>query len=151
MAKEIERKYLVDDMSFINQACGKRHIVQAYLSVNPDATVRVRIADDKAYLTVKSRNKGAVRNEWEYEIPVDDASQMIDTCAQSNIIDKTRYLVPAEHGLTWEIDVFHGQHTGLVVAEIELPEPAYRISLPSFIGDEVTGDPKYYNSSLAGI
>ena len=142
MSKEIERKYLVVNDSYKKLASEEHHIVQAYLSTRPDATVRVRLFDDKAFLTVKGRNKGAVRDEWEYPIPPSDAHAMIERCATEG---------HAGMGLKWEIDEFHGHHQGLVVAEIELPEIGTSYTLPEFIGKEVTGDPRYYNSSLAGL
>lgn len=148
MAKEIERKFLVKDDSFIPQAQGKHEIMQAYISTEPDRTVRVRIKDDSAFLTVKTRNDGCVRNEWEFEIEPEAALEMMQSCCTAKI-SKTRYVVPAGNGLFWEIDVFHGRHQGLVVAEIELPSSDACFTLPPFIGEEVTGDARYYNSSLA--
>lgn len=147
MAKEIERKFLVVDSTYRELATGSCGMAQGYLSTDVDATVRVRISGDKSWITVKSRNKGAVRDEWEYEIPVDDAWQMLAIC-KGKVIEKTRYYVP-DGELTWEVDEFHGVHAGLVVAEIELPDAGYPISLPTFVGDEVTGDPRYYNSILS--
>lgn len=144
MAKEIERKFLVVNDSFLTLAHTVSHIKQAYLSVNPDATVRVRIRDSKAFITVKSRNKGISRDEWEYPIPVIDAEEMISKCAISPILIKDRYCVGP-----WEIDRFHGALEGLTLAEIELPSEASEIDLPSFIGKEVSGDVRYYNSVLA--
>ncbi len=149
MSKEIERKFLVRDSSYRNIAVAQKSIAQGYLSTDPDATVRVRISDDKAYLTVKSRNKGATRNEWEYPISPIDARQMLEACSKSRIIEKTRYIVPGSNGLKWEIDEFHGVLEGLVLAEIELPTEDAPFDIPEFIDREVTGDPKYYNSSLA--
>ena len=108
-----------------------------------------QLVNDKAYLTVKSRNKGATRNEWEYPISPIDARQMLETCSKSRIIEKTRYIVPGSNGLKWEIDEFHGVLEGLVLAEIELPTEDTPFDIPEFIDREVTGDPKYYNSSLA--
>lgn len=152
MAKEIERKFLVTDGSFRMLASGKKEIVQAYLSTLPEATVRVRISDGKGFITVKGKNHGAARNEWEYPVPESDAREMIRCCAQSKVIDKTRYIVPAgDSGLKWEVDEFHGEYDGLVVAEIELPDADVPFPRPGFIGREVTGDPDYYNSSLAGL
>lgn len=148
MAKEIERKFLVTDTSYVNHAESIRHIRQAYLSANPETTVRVRIADDKAWLTVKGRNSGAVRDEWEYPIPVKDAEEMAERLAGGFAIDKTRYVVDFE-GWKWEIDCFHGRHEGLTVAEIEMPAADSNPPLPDFIGREVTGDARYYNSVLA--
>ncbi len=152
MAKEIERKFLVTDDSYRRLASAKKEIIQAYLSTVPEATVRVRVTDGKGFITVKGKNRGAVRNEWEYPVPEADAIEMIRCCAQSKIIDKTRYIVPAcDSGLNWEVDEFHGEHNGLVVAEIELPDADADFPRPGFIGSEVTGDPAYYNSSLAGL
>jgi len=137
MAKEIERKFLVADESYRSMAIYKSEIVQGYLSINPDATVRVRINGDKAFITVKSRNVGVVRNEWEYPVDPAEARQMLETCCQSRLIVKTRHIVPAENGLKWEID--------------ELPEPESAFVIPPFIGEEVTGNPRYYNSVLSAI
>lgn len=151
MSKEIERKFLVRSSEYRDLATQKKEMMQGYLSLDPDATVRVRIVDEEAFITVKSRNKGAVRNEWEYSIPVDEGTEMLKTCCKSRLIEKTRYIVEAGDGLKWEIDEFHGSLDGLVVAEIELPEEDYPVILPEFVGKEVTGDPRYYNSSLASL
>lgn len=148
MALEIERKFLVCDTTFEALAYDRMELAQGYLSTDPDATVRVRICGDKAWMTVKSRNVGAVRNEWEYPIPIEDARRMLEACCGRRRLEKTRYLVDAGDGLKWEVDVFHGRHSGLTVAEIELPDPQTPFALPSFIGREVTGDPQYYNSAL---
>lgn len=148
MAKEIERKFLVNGDGYKSAATGCRHIEQGYLSTSADATVRVRIADERGFITVKSRNRGAERGEWEYEIPVADARAMIALCG-GNTLRKTRWLVPAGEGLTWEVDEFGGRLDGLTVAEIELPATDTPLPpLPPFIGREVTGDPRYYNSQL---
>ena len=147
MAKEIERKFLVIDKSYREMAVTGRSIVQAYLNRDPKATVRVRITDDKAFLTIKGKNDGATRDEWEYPIPVSDARDMIARCASGRIIEKKRFIVHFE-GYDWEIDEFGGELEGLIVAEIELPAEDAEFSLPPFVGDEVTGDPRYYNSSL---
>lgn len=147
MGKEIERKFLVKDSSYKDLAIESFELRQGYLSRNPDATVRVRISGDKAWLTVKSRNKGAERGEWEYCIPASDASEMFALC--EGTIEKRRWIVDAGSGLRWEVDEFEGRHKGLVVAEIELPTEDTSFTLPSFVGEEVTGDPRYYNSVLA--
>ena len=147
MAKEIERKFLVKNSSFLHLAISSSHIEQGYLSRRTDATIRVRLRDDRAYLTVKSRTVGMTRDEWEYEIPADDARAMLKKCAQGNVIDKTRHIVPFE-GRIWEVDVFHGDHEGLVTAEVELDSEGSEITLPPFVGEEVTGDARYYNSNL---
>lgn len=144
MAKEIERKFLVRNDDYRLSASHKIDIMQAYISDRIEATVRVRIAGESAFLTVKGRTTGAVRDEWEYPIPFDDAMEMIRSCSAGPAIDKTRY-----HVGPWEIDEFHGALEGLVVAEIELDNENQEIELPDFIGREVTGDARYYNSSLA--
>lgn len=150
MAKEIERKYLVTSSDYRDMASRVRHITQAYLSTDPRSTVRVRIIDDHGKLTVKGITCGATRDEWEFDIPADDARDMIAACARSKIIDKDRYIVSfGRH--CWEVDEFHGEYEGLVVAEIELGDESERFELPGFIGREVTGDARYYNSSLAGL
>jgi len=151
MSKEIERKYLVRGSSYRHQATQKKDMMQGYLSLDPDATVRIRIVGDKAFITVKSRNIGAVRNEWEYPVPVEEAKEMLRSCCKSRLIDKTRYIVEAPHNLKWEIDEFHGSLDGLVIAEIELPDEEFEVALPDFIGEDVTGNPRYYNSSLASL
>lgn len=148
MAKEIERKFLVSSTEFIHLAESHSHIRQTYLSINPDATVRLRIRDDKAYLTIKGRNAGAVRDEWEYQLPVRDAEEMADRLCGGFSIDKTRYIVDYR-GWKWEIDLFHGRHEGLILAEIEMPTADSHPPLPPFVGPEVTGDPRYYNSTLS--
>lgn len=151
MSKEIERKYLVCGSSYRHQAIQKKDMMQGYLSLDPDATVRIRIVGDKAFITVKSRNIGAVRNEWEYPVPIEEAKEMLRSCCKSLLIEKTRYIVEAPHNLKWEIDEFHGSLDGLVIAEIELPDEDFEVALPDFIGEDVTGNPRYYNSSLASL
>lgn len=151
MAKEIERKFIVNNKSYREIAQHCHEICQGYLSTDPDATVRVRILDDKGFVTIKTRNQGCVRNEWEYAVPLVDACQMMEAC-KGRTIEKTRYIVVPEDdvkGLRWEVDEFHGRLQGLVVAEIELPSPDTPFETPSFIGREVTGDARYYNSSLS--
>lgn len=146
MSKEIERKFLVVNEEYESMAISSTKIIQGYLSTEPDATVRIRIKADHAYLTVKSRNNGAVRNEWEYEIPVIDAEEIINSC-KLVCLEKTRYIVPfGKH--TWEIDRFHGALSGLVIAEIELQDESETFALPPFTGQEVTSSPEYYNSTL---
>ncbi len=149
MAKEIERKFLVKNTSFVDLAEMAVDIRQAYLSRNPDATVRIRMYGDKAFLTVKGRTHGATRDEWEYPVPVEDAAAMIERLADGIVIDKTRYIVPYA-GMRWEVDMFHGAHDGLILAELELETECQSVDMPPFVGDEVTGDPRYYNSHLAG-
>lgn len=109
--------------------------------------MRVRICDDRGYITIKGVNHGAERKEWEYEVPVGDARDML-ALSQTRVIDKTRYIVPFA-GRDWEVDVFNGDLAPLVIAEVELPSADAAVELPPFVGEEVTGDPRYYNSSLA--
>ena len=144
MAKEIERKFLLSDKSILETSTDRHQIIQGYLSSNPDSTVRIRIIDRRAFLTVKSRNVGAMRNEWEYEIPVEDAESMIEACGIDGLISKTRHRIGR-----WEIDEFHGRLEGLVVVEIELESEMEVVDIPPFIGREVTDDKRYYNSALA--
>ncbi len=148
MAKEIERKFLVVSTSYRDIALKRHHIVQGYLNADPKATVRVRIKDDQAYLTVKGLNSGAVRDEWEYSIPLADAREMLARCSSGRVIDKTRYVVMS--GMhCWEIDEFHGELAPLKIAEIELSNADEAFDKPDFIGKEVTGDIRYYNSTLS--
>lgn len=143
MSFEIERKFLVKDSTYKDEASEFKHILQCYLNTDPDSTVRLRIIDDKAFLTIKSRNCGAIRHEWEYEIPKDDALDMMKNCNTSSVLEKNRYLVGR-----WEVDEFLGRLNGLVVAEIELNSANEEFERPEFIGEEVTDNPKYYNSVL---
>ena len=147
MATEIEHKYLVTSDEFKQQACSCSEITQGFLSRDPERTVRVRIRDDKGYITIKGKGTGAAHPEFEYEIPLDDARQMLPLC-QPPIIEKTRHIVIHE-GNRWEVDEFHGQLQGLVLAELEVPNEDYTFPLPPFVGQEVTGDRRYYNSQLA--
>ena len=149
MSLEIERKFLVTNDSYRAVAVEVHSIEQAYISTDADATVRVRLVDGRGFITVKSRNCGAVRHEWEYEIPAEDAVKMLATVCRSGHIAKTRYVVPAADGLRWEVDEFHGTLAPLVVAEIELPSEDTTFDRPPFIGQEVTGNPRYFNSVLA--
>ncbi len=148
MALEIERKYLVANDSYLKLATRSIAIWQGYLSTDPDATVRLRIADDKAFITIKSRNVGAVRGEWEYRIPMADALAMKPLCKAT--LEKVRYIVPCGRH-TWEVDAFAGRHRGLTLAEIELKSENEPFDLPPFVGAEVTGDTKYYNSNLSKV
>ena len=148
MAQEIERKFLVLDDSFKHEAFSKSHIQQGYLCSERGRTVRVRIRDERAYLTIKgpSENGGLSRYEFEYEIPLEDARQMMQFC-EPGIIDNTRWLVKSgKH--TFEVDEFFGDNEGLVVAEVELAHEEEPYEKPHFIGKEVTGDRRYYNSCL---
>lgn len=150
MALEIERKFLVTGDGYKAAATRSMRIMQGYLSLRPEATVRVRIRDREAFLTVKGVTTGCVRHELEYVIPLADAELMLTQMADGTVIHKTRHLVPYG-GLTWEVDEFHSPHPGLVVAEVELVSPEQPVALPPWAGREVTGDPRYYNSSLAQL
>lgn len=145
MAVEIERKFLVTGDDY--QAFPGLVYEQGYLSSDPERTVRVRIAGDRGALTVKGETVGAVRAEFEYEIPLEDARQLLALCV-APLIQKKRFLVPVA-GYVWEVDEFRGENRGLIVAEIELQTEADVFETPDWIGQEVTHDPRYYNSSLA--
>ena len=150
MNQEIERKYLVTSDCYKEMAVARYHIIQGYISREKTGTVRVRITNDKAYLTIKGKPAAGhfARYEWEKEIDVKEAEELMKLC-QGTIIDKTRWIVPAmEEGLKWEVDEFHGKHEGLVVAEIELESEDQVVVLPAFIGKEVTDDPQYYNANM---
>mgnify|MGYP003291312565 CR=1 FL=1 len=148
MPREIERKFLVTG-DFKQDACDSFRLVQGYISTDPDRTVRVRVRGDKGFLTIKGRSSldGLSRHEWEKEIPVSEALELMNLCV-SGVIDKTRYLVPYG-GHTYEVDVFHGANEGLVLAEIELADEQEMFEKPSWLGEEVTGDVRYYNSMLS--
>lgn len=148
MAVEIERKFLVTDDSWNDGSPGVR-IAQGYLSVDPDRCVRVRLAGDDAWLTIKGRNEGIRRAEFEYPIPVDDARALLGMCLPS-VIDKTRHRIPFG-GHVWELDVFHGANEGLVLAEVELADESVIPQLPPWAGAEVSSDARYYNASLASL
>ncbi len=146
MAAEIERKFLVSENSWDDGTPGIR-IAQGYLSLDPDRTVRVRLAGEHAWLTIKGRTVGITRAEFEYPIPAADALALLDLCLPS-VIDKTRYVVPFA-GHEWEVDVFHGANGGLVIAELELENESVVAELPPWVGAEVSADARYFNASLA--
>ncbi|GAA5136361.1 CYTH domain-containing protein [Alloalcanivorax gelatiniphagus] len=148
MGLEIERKFRVTGTDFLAGRHGER-LVQGYLSHDQHATVRVRIQGDRAWLTLKGETRGARRSEFEYPIPVDDALAILAEMCAEGVIDKTRYRLPAGDGLEWEVDVFHGDNDGLVVAEIELSHEDQPIPRPDWLAEEVTDDPRYYNSALS--
>lgn len=148
MAKEIERKFRVINDLYVDMASECHHIIQGYVSLRKEGTVRVRVKNDRAFLTVKGVNRGMERDEWEYPIPMSDALEMLSSVTEGAVIDKHRYIVPFE-GHIWEVDRFGGAYEGLVIAEVELRSATESVTLPPFIGEEVTGDPRYYNSSLA--
>lgn len=147
---EIERKYLVTSDSYKQMAVARYHICQGYISREKTGTVRIRITDDKAYLTIKGKPAAGhfARYEWEKEIDVQEAKELIQLC-QGTIIDKTRWIVPAkEEGLKWEVDEFHGKLEGLTLAEIELTSEEQEVEKPDFVGEDVTSDPRYYNANM---
>ena len=144
MAKEIERKFLVKD-KWQPQNEGIK-IAQGYLSTVPERTIRVRVKGNQGYLTIKGKNRGISRAEFEYEIPLGDAEELLKL-AEQPILSKTRYL--EQHGDSlWEIDVFAGDNQGLIVAEVELPHEQADFFRPEWLGEEVSGDVRYYNANL---
>ena len=150
MAQEIERKFLVVG-DFRSEVFRSTRMSQGYLNSSPGCTVRARIAGDTGYITIKgpSYDGGLSRFEWEKEITVEDAEQLL-ALAGPAVIDKTRHLVRNTDGVhTWEVDEFHGANEGLVIAEIELGAPDEAFDRPAWLGPEVTGDRRYYNSHLS--
>ena len=146
---EIERKFLVTSEAFKKEAFAQNRIAQGYLSSVPERTVRVRIKGDKGFLTIKgaSNETGLSRFEWEKEIPVDEATALLKFC-EKGIIDKVRYeILVGKH--TFEVDVFAGENYGLIIAEIELSSENESFIKPKWLGKEVTGNKKYYNSYLS--
>ena len=148
MSQEIERKFLVEDDCYRMMASSSNRIAQGYICRTSGRTVRVRIRGDKGFLTIKgpSADGGLSRYEWEHEIPVQEAEELMLLC-DGGIIDKVRYMVPIGHH-TFEVDEFTGDNEGLVVAEVELESVDEDFDRPSFLGQEVTGDRRYYNSCL---
>ena len=146
MGEEIERKFLVVGDRWRERATGTR-FRQGFLSTEPVRTVRVRVAGARAWLTIKGKTVGASRTEYEYPIPVEDGQHMLDTLCKRPLIEKTRYALDAGSH-TWEIDVFEGDNAGLVVAEIELGAEDEPFEKPAWLGEEVTHDPRYFNSNL---
>lgn len=149
MPLEIEKKFLVQG-EFKREATKSIQIIQGYLSSLPERTVRVRTWNDKAFLTIKGSPNitGMSRYEWEKEIPETEAQELLKIC-EPGIIRKTRYIVPATENLAFEVDEFHDENKGLVMAEIELPHENYPFEKPHWLGKEVTNDIRYYNAYLA--
>ncbi|PTT87361.1 adenylate cyclase [Pelomonas sp. HMWF004] len=147
MGIEIERKFLVTGEAWRQPAERQTRFSQGYLSRDPARTVRVRIAGERAFLTVKGATTGASRAEFEYEVPLADARQLLTLC-DGPLVDKVRHLCVHE-GMTWEVDEFLGANAGLVVAEIELQSEAQAFAQPAWLGAEVTGDARYVNANLA--
>ena len=146
MGTEIERKFLVRDNTFRSLAQGTRYR-QGYLSSAKERVVRVRTIDDKGFLTIKGITTGATRAEYEYEIPVKEAEAMLDGLCEKPLIEKDRYKI-SHKGLIWAVDEFFGENQELILAEVELESEDQPYDKPEWITDEVTGDPKYFNSNL---
>ena len=146
MGVEIECKFLIDETKLPTLKNGYT-IKQGYIQTVDQTTVRIRICDKEAYLTIKGKSQGASRLEFEYPIPLSDAEEMLTNLCHSSLIEKTRYLVEHE-GHTWEIDIFEGSNQGLIVAEIELESEDEDFSLPEWVGKEVTDDLRYFNANL---
>lgn len=148
MPFEIEKKFLVHDDSFKHAAEKSVHIIQGYLSTVPERTVRIRIKGNSAYLTIKGKSNasGTTRYEWEKEIPVADARELLKLC-ENGVIDKTRYLIKSgQH--TFEVDEFYGDNQGLIIAEVELNDEHEAFIKPAWLAKEVTGEDIYYNARL---
>lgn len=146
MATEIEKKFLVD-LSKLGELPEGKEIQQGYFETSEKAVVRARVKGDKGYLTIKGETHGATRSEFEYEIPVKDAKEMIADLCQQPVVSKVRYEIPYA-GHVWELDLFKGVNEGLVVAEIELASENQPFEKPEWVAKEVTEDPRYYNSNL---
>ncbi len=146
---EIERKFLVLSDDFINEAFAKKRIVQAYLNSDPERTVRIRMKEDRGFLTIKGKGNstGTTRLEWEKEIAFEDAEKLLPLC-EEGIIDKTRYEVKVGQHI-YEVDIFTGENDGLIMAEIELHSEQEAFEKPLWLGQEVTNDDRYYNAYLS--
>lgn len=146
---EIERKFLVSDANFKERAFKEFEITQGYLNTDPERTTRVRTKGEKAFLTIKGKSTadGLSRFEWEKEIPVEEALQLLELC-EPGVLKKTRHFVKFEEQV-WEVDEFFGENKGLLLAEIELNSEDENVNLPQWVGEEVTGNKKYYNAYLS--
>jgi adenylate cyclase len=146
---EIERKFLVSSLAFKEETFAQNDIAQGYLNSNPERTVRIRIKGKKGFITIKGigNESGASRMEWEKEIPLEQAKALLKLC-EKGVIEKTRYEVKSGNHII-EIDEFHGDNEGLIMAEIELQDENEAIKKPDWLGKEVTGDKRYYNSYLS--
>ncbi len=146
---EIERKFLVTSTEFLSESIRSNRIVQGYLNSNPERTVRIRIKGTQGFITIKGKGNesGTTRFEWEKEIEVTEAEQLLLLC-EDGVIDKVRYEIPFGKHL-YELDVFEGDNKGLIIAEIELEDENESFEKPNWLGEEVTGDDRYYNASLS--
>lgn len=149
MGIEIERKFLVNEQLLPKLQNGIK-IEQGYISSNENGVVRVRIKDNQGYLTIKSLTKSITRSEYEYEIPLEDAKEILENICIESRISKTRYIIP-HSSLIWELDIFHGQNSGLIIAEVELKEENQIIDLPNWVEKEVSYEEKYFNSNLINM
>jgi adenylate cyclase len=147
MGREIERKFLVRSDAWKSEVAAVRYLRQGYLAIDGGNNVRVRTDGERGWLTIKGRGERITRSEFEYEIPAADAAPLLALC-HGRMVEKTRHLVPAGERV-WEIDEFSSENSGLVVAEIELPEEGATFARPAWLGAEVTRDPRYLNSKLA--
>lgn len=147
MGVEIERKFLVKGDGWRELATGTLYR-QGYIPTAPSRTVRIRIAGDRGFITIKGDTQGISRSEFEYEIPLDDAMQLLDTLCEPPLIEKYRHKIHL-NGLVWEVDEFLGINQGLIVAEVELHDSNQAIDLPQWIGEDVSHDLRYYNANLA--
>lgn len=146
MAVEIERKFLVRGDAWRRGAVATEYR-QGYLAIEPQCSIRVRVADEQAWLTIKSGSQGIARQEFEYPVPQDDAAALLGLCLPG-VISKTRHVL-THGGHCWEVDEFHGDNTGLIVAEIELESVDEVFDKPEWLGEEVSDDPRYYNATLS--
>lgn len=147
MAVEIERKFTLKNDNWRKDVQRSQRYVQGYLAGNDRSSIRVRIAGDKANLNIKSATLGIFRQEYEYDIPLSDAEEMIETLCEKPVIDKVRHFVSFA-GKTWEIDEFSGENQGLIVAEVELDSENEQITLPEWVDEDVSHDTRYYNVCL---
>lgn len=148
MAQEIERKFLTSGDSWKKDVVSSSRIIQGYLTA-AGTTVRVRVRENEAFLTIKSKTVGITRSEYEYPIPVSEAQEMLENLALDPPIDKTRYIVPAENGLYWEVDEYYGANAPLFTAEIELPTEDTAFVVPAWLGREISDDSRYTNRALS--
>jgi CYTH domain-containing protein len=147
MPTEIERKFLVKSEEWRTLGTGTIYR-QGYIATKKGTTVRVRLAGNQGYITIKGPSKGISRAEYEYSIPAEDAQEMLDNLCEPPLIEKTRYKIEIA-GLIWEVDEFSGKNQGLIVAEVELTDANQTIEMPDWIGQEVSDDARYYNANLA--
>lgn len=147
MAIEIERKFLVQGDEWRALGVGTVYR-QGYIAITQGKTVRVRIAGDQGFLTIKGGTVGIAKREYEYAIPLVEAAEMLDVLCDRPLIEKTRYKIPLD-GVIWEVDEFAGENAGLIMAEVELTHIDQAIQIPAWVGPEVTGDPRYFNAYLS--